>query len=289
MRKTVLKVCLIVISAMFMAYPWISNWLFSRQAGSKVGLYEERLSSMKPDSLTKMLEKAQWYNDRLDQNQVKLTDPFMETEEPAKWEESYDKLLDLGNGLMGFIEIPVIDVKLPIFHGTDTVTLENGIGHLKGSSLPVGGEGTHTVLTGHTGLNKAKLFTDLEVMKEDDLFFIKCAGQVLCYRVFRIQVVEPEETENLTVVPGRDLATLITCTPYGVNSHRLFVTGERTEYTKEVKKEAKKQETRHIDSRWMNTYRNAALTGTFIAIAIIGIHKFIMKKKGRHRDGSSLF
>ena len=179
--------------------------------------------------------------------------------------------------MMCYLEIPCINVNLPVFHGTAASTLERGIGHLEGSSLPVGGKSTHAVLTGHTGLNNAKLFTDLTEVKEGDLFFLHTLGKTLAYRVINIEVVLPEETQDLLIQSGRDLATLVTCTPYGVNSHRLFVTGIRTKYTPEEKENAK--DDRSKDSQWMNEYKKAAIIGLAIALAVIILLKGFSKVK----------
>lgn len=143
----------------------------------------------------------------------------------------YDRLLNItGNGIMGYVEIPVISVNLPIYHGTGTDSLERGVGHLLGSSLPVGGESTHAVLTGHSGMATCKMFTDLEQLKEGDVFYLHTLGETLAYQVTELNTVLPHETELLAVVPGEDYCTLVTCVPYAVNSHRLLVRGERIPY-----------------------------------------------------------
>lgn len=153
-------------------------------------------------------------------------------------DETYLSCLNLtGNGVMGYVEIPKIDIKLPIFHGTDEDVLEQAAGHLEGSSLPVGGENTHAVISAHRGLPSAALFTDLDRLKEGDHFLLYILDDILCYEVDKISVVEPKETEELSVIDGEDLVTLLTCTPYGVNSHRLLVRGHRVEYVPEVVKE----------------------------------------------------
>lgn len=153
-------------------------------------------------------------------------------------DEVYLSCLNLtGNGVMGYVEIPKIDIKLPIFHGTDEDVLEQAAGHLEGSSLPVGGENTHAVISAHRGLPSAALFTDLDRLKEGDHFLLYILDDILCYEVDKISVVEPKETEELSVIDGEDLVTLLTCTPYGVNSHRLLVRGHRVEYVPEVVKE----------------------------------------------------
>lgn len=153
-------------------------------------------------------------------------------------DETYLSCLNLtGNGVMGYVEIPKIDIKLPIFHGTKEDVLEQAAGHLEGSSLPVGGENTHAVISAHRGLPSAALFTDLDRLKDGDHFLLYILDDILCYEVDKISVVEPKETEELSIIDGEDLVTLLTCTPYGVNSHRLLVRGHRVEYVPEVVKE----------------------------------------------------
>ncbi len=162
-----------------------------------------------------------------------LPDSFAIAEEEE--DEVYLSCLNLtGNEVMGYVEIPKIDIKLPIFHGTDEDVLEQGAGHLEGSSLPVGGENTHAVISAHRGLPSASLFTDLDLLKKGDHFLLYILDDILCYEVDQISVVEPKQTEALSVIDGKDLVTLLTCTPYGVNSHRLLVRGHRVEYVPDV-------------------------------------------------------
>jgi sortase A len=144
--------------------------------------------------------------------------------------DSYNSLLNFdGSGIMGYLEIPKIKVRLTIYHGTDEPTLENGVGHLEGTSLPIGGNSTHCVLSGHRGLPSAKLFTDLDKLENGDLFYIYILGETHAYEVDQVLVVEPTQVESLKITPEQDYVTLLTCTPYGVNSHRLLVRGHRTE------------------------------------------------------------
>ena len=181
----------------------------------------------------------------------------------------YNNILNVnGDGMMGFIDIPKINVYLPVYHGTSKVVLESGIGHLEGSSLPVGGENTHTVLSGHTGLSTKKLFTDLTEIKDGDLFFLHILGDVLAYKVISVDVVEPEDTTLLSIQKDKDLATLITCTPYGVNTHRLLVTGERTEYNEKVQEEADSEKA-PTQSLWMKSYTKAITIGLCIVVGMI--------------------
>jgi sortase A len=150
-------------------------------------------------------------------------------------EDTYNALLNIdGSGIMGYLEVPKIDVRLAIYHGTGEDALENGVGHLEDTSLPVGGSSTHCVLSGHRGLPSAKLFTDLDKLENGDLFYIYILGETLAYEVDQVLVVEPSQVDALKITPGQDYVTLLTCTPYGVNSHRLLVRGHRTEVVNET-------------------------------------------------------
>lgn len=276
MVKKILVTLFIGASLVMMFYPWISNFVNQHQADITVDNYKKKEKSLSEEQKEEMWKKAQMYNADLAKNRVELTDPFVESKSAIKSSLIYNNLLNIDkSGMMCYLEIPCINVNLPVFHGTAASTLERGIGHLEGSSLPVGGKSTHAVLTGHTGLNNAKLFTDLTEVKEGDLFFLHTLGKDLAYRVIEIEVVLPEETQDLLIRKGKDLVTLITCTPYGVNSHRLFVTGIRTKYTPEEKENAK--DDRSKDSQWMNAYKKAAIIGLAIALAVIILLKSFSK------------
>lgn len=278
MVKKILVTLFIGASIVMMFYPWISNFVNQHQADITVDNYKKKEKSLSEEQREEMWKKAQMYNADLAKNQVELTDPFVESKSAIKSGLIYNNLLNIDkSGMMCYLEIPCINVNLPVFHGTAASTLERGIGHLEGSSLPVGGKSTHAVLTGHTGLNNAKLFTDLTEVKEGDLFFLHTLGKDLAYRVIETEVVLPEETQDLLIRKGKDLVTLITCTPYGVNSHRLFVTGIRTKYTPEEKENAK--DDRSKDSQWMNEYKKAAIIGLAIALAVIVLLKGFSKVK----------
>ena len=267
-----------IISLCMLLYPWISNWVNQRAADSDVIAYDDNVKSKSEEEIDEMIKKAREYNKELAKTKVVLTDPFVETEEQKKEGLVYNSLLDFGgNGMMAYLEIPCIAVNLPVFHGTSAEVLETGIGHLEGSSLPVGGETTHAVLTGHTGLNRAKLFTDLTELKEGDLFFIHVGGENLAYEVSEINIVVPEDVSKLSIREGEDLVTLITCTPYGVNTHRLLVTGKRTTYTEEAYKEAG-EDRKDTDSLWMRTYKRAIIGGVLIALVVLITIHFIRKQ-----------
>ena len=227
----------------------------------------------------KAVAEARQYNIDLTRSEVQLTDPFKDKKSNGET-LFYNRILDLdGSGIMGYVKIPCISVDLPIYHGTSTEVLERGIGHLAASSFPIGGKSTHAVLTGHTGLSSAKLFTDLTEMKKGDLFFIHVLDKKLAYRVDQINVIRPENTRKLQIIDGKDYVTLLTCTPYGVNDHRLLVRGIRTEYHE--KEELTKERPHH--SQWMEVYRRAILIGLLIVFALIISRKVYVKIKGRRK------
>lgn len=181
-----------------------------------------------------MLEEARAYNREMLGN-IDLIDPF--SQEDTKLDARYESLLNVdGSGMMGYIRIPKIHIELPIYHGTSETVLQAGVGHFWGTSLPVGGESTHTVLTGHRGLPTKTLFTNMDKLKEGDIFYIKVLDETLAYEIDQIKTVLPEETKGLSIEPGKDYATLVTCTPYAINTHRLLVRGHRIPYQEATKK-----------------------------------------------------
>lgn len=241
--------------------------------------YQKKTAKMDQEIKQKAVAEARQYNIDLTRSEVQLTDPFKDKKSNGET-LFYNRILDLdGSGIMGYVKIPCISVDLPIYHGTSTEVLERGIGHLAASSFPIGGKSTHAVLTGHTGLSSAKLFTDLTEMKKGDLFFIHVLDKKLAYRVDQINVIRPENTRKLQIIDGKDYVTLLTCTPYGVNDHRLLVRGIRTEYHE--KEELTKERPHH--SQWMEVYRRAILIGLLIVFALIISRKVYVKIKGRRK------
>ena len=227
--STIFLVVLLLAGVSLLLYPTVSDYWNTLHATAAVTTYAQAVRELDNEKYEQMLEKAQEYNRGL----LKRENPFLLGPEE---QEAYPSLLDLdGTGIMGYIEIPAIDVSLPIYHGTEDSVLQIAVGHLEWTSLPVGGESTHCVLSGHRGLPSAKLFTNLDRLTVGDTFVIRTLDEVLTYEVSQILIVEPAETEALTPRPGEDLCTLVTCTPYGINSHRLLVCGVRTETAPEVK------------------------------------------------------
>ncbi len=234
MKKALIIIIIALLGVGLCAYPVLSNYITEKNSSYAADAYAEKISEVKEEELKKAWEEAEEYNQNLEGNPVH--DPYLEGTGMVM-SDNYYEVLNI-DASMGYITIPKINVKLPIFHGTAEETLAKGVGHLEGSSMPIGGDSSHSVLTGHTGLTTAKMFTDLTELTEGDLFFIHVLNQTLAYQVDRIKVTEPNSTQDLARVPGEDYSTLITCTPYGVNSHRLLVRGMRVPYTEELEQQA---------------------------------------------------
>lgn len=262
---------LVLAGLIIAAYPFISNYLYEQRQQDIITSYE---THQKTDTeKNEELENAKEYNKSLATANVTVTDPFDPEGLSDFSRREYETLLNVNEeGMMGYLEIPVIDVRLGIYHGTGENVLKNGVGHLKNTSLPIGGEGTHAVLSAHAGLPEKKLFTDLELMKEGDIFYIHVFGETLAYETDRITVIEPHNTEALRIQEGKDYVTLVTCTPYGINSHRLLVRGKRIPF---VEKEADKEIEKRKGSQWMRQYLYGAATGIFIIFLFVGIYKII--------------
>lgn len=209
------------------AYPVISNILYERNASKAIQSFDDTVKEMDKEKLDAAKEAARKYNEQLSSALVR--DANGENKEDGI---SYVDMLGIGES-MGYITIPKIDVELPIYEGTDANVLSKGVGHMPQSSYPLGGESTHSVLTGHRGLPDAILFTNLDKLEQGDCFYLHILDEILAYKVDQIKVVEPDETGDLDIIDGQDYCTLITCTPYSINTHRLLVRGIRTEYTGE--------------------------------------------------------
>lgn len=283
MRQKIIPILIILFGFALLSYPFISNYMFEKSAGSTIKSYEKQAKTYDQKQKEQAFRKAEEYNKDLIKSVVQLTDPFKVKKSNGET-LIYNNILNIDHsGVMGYLEIPSISVNLPIYHGTDAEILERGVGHLAASSIPVGGKSTHSVLTGHTGLSSAKLFTDLTEMKKEDLFFIHVLDRTLAYKVDQISVVRPEDTRKLQIVKGKDYVTLVTCTPYGVNDHRLLVRGVRTKY---VKKQRSSIRPRNQDSQWMRIYKKAISIGLMIVTALILLGKVFQKlhrKKTEHR------
>lgn len=219
-----------IFSLALLVYPHLEHWLSTHNQSYVVRDYEKSLDGRTQREIEDQFAKADAYNQSLGERPV--LDPF--SQEAMANSEAYNQLLAVDDsGMMGHIKIPKIQVDLPIYHGTSETVLKNGVGHMKRTALPIGGLGNHSVLTGHTGLSNAKMFTDLIELDIGDEFYIYVLDRVLAYRVVRLDTVLPHETELLKSDKHADYTTLVTCTPYGINSHRLLVRGERVDYSRE--------------------------------------------------------
>ncbi len=274
----ILSVLLFMGAVTITAYPMIANYVNDRYQSTIRTEYAHEMELMDDSEIRKAQQDAIAYNEsllpiRYDREAIQAA------------AEDYDDLLNLhGSGLMGYVEIPKIDVNLPIYHGTSEEVLQKGIGHLVGSSLPIGGEGFHSVLTGHSGLAGKRLFSDLEQLVPGDAFFLHVLGETLAYEVAEINRVLPYETELLLAAPGEDLCTLVTCTPYGVNSHRLLVRGSRVPYEKTLE-EALETPKEPVRSTWKENYLQGLVIGGGFALGavLLGLGLFLLKKRrNRH-------
>ncbi len=221
--STVLLIATFVAGLSLLLYPTVSNYWNTLHASRAVATYVDAVQNMGEDKRREMLQKAIDYNKSLTSDNQRLTISSARRQE-------YESILDVdGNGMIGYIEIPNVNITLPVYHGTNDDVLQIAVGHLDWTSLPVGGTSTHCVLSGHRGLPSAKLFTNLDQVKEGDTFVIRVLDEVLTYEVDQIRIVEPAAVDDLMIENGKDYCTVVTCTPYGVNSHRLLVRGHRVE------------------------------------------------------------
>ena len=263
-------------------YPAVSNFLAERAQTNVIRSYQAAVDESNRQKLEEEWQKAEEYNENLAGDPVH--DPFV-MGSGYVLPDNYEDVLNLnGDGVMGYLEIPRIDVELPIYHGTSEEVLEKGAGHLEATALPIGGKNRHPVISAHRGLPSAELFTRLDEMEIGDWFYLSVLDETLAYEVDKITVIEPEELEFLTPEENRDLLTLLTCTPYGVNTHRLLVRGtrvpyEETEFTKTGKEPEK-------SDSWRAQYLRAVLTGAAL-LAVLGL--IIIgrrRRRGRHRDSN---
>lgn len=226
--KDIIRLMVLLIAVSVLLYPSVSSYLNEKNSSKVVSYYDAESVKLDNAEREQMFEDARAYNQEMLSN-IDLIDPFSQLNTDI--DERYQSLLNLdGSGMMGYIRIPKIGVELPIYHGTSEAVLQAGVGHFWGTSLPVGGETSHTVLTGHRGLSTKTLFTNLDKLDIGDVFYIRVLDETLAYQVDQILTVLPEETDALGIESGQDLATLVTCTPYAINTHRLLVRGHRIPY-----------------------------------------------------------
>ena len=270
--STVLLFAVLLIGLSLLLYPSFSDWWNSFHQSQAVTTYVEQVASIDDSEYDAIWNEAWEYNQSL----LERPNHYLLSDEQTA---HYQQLLNIGgNGIMGYIEVPKIGVTLPIYHGTDESVLQVAIGHLEWTSLPVGGESSHCVVSGHRGLPSAKLFTDLDKMEIGDTFLLYVLDEVLTYEVDQIRIVEPHETQELLITEGQDLCTLFTCTPYGINSHRILVRGHRIETVKEAKVLRVTADAMLIDPIFI-----APVVAAPILLVLL-IALFIPKKKKKQED-----
>ena len=297
MKRTAIIILAVVVFLMALGitfYPIISNHINAKYASEIQTTYEAVLQEADNSELIDAKEKAIAYNESITPG-ASVDDAYSQ-EALINATRDYESLLDIaGDGIMGYIEIPTINVNLPIYHGTGSDSLERGVGHLLGSSLPVGGESTHAILTGHSGMASQKMFTDLVQVEVGDVFYLHILNETLAYQVRELNTVLPHDTSLLGISSGEDLCTLITCTPYGINTHRLLVTGNRIPYEEaETIVEEITQQEQQPRSTWEEKYIAGIVAGIFAVLIvalvigiIIQIRKLIAENRryGKYRGG----
>lgn len=263
------KIILIFILGLLIAtYPIISNYYYTIDNNNQIAEFNEAVAEMPSKEVLERIELAKAYNDTLDPS--RLADPY--TEREKKGVENYARMLEVREKI-GYVDIPKIGQQIPVYAGTSEDVLQHACGHLEGTSLPIGGKDTHAVITAHRGLPQVKLFRDLDKMEVGDLFFFTNVKETLAYKVDQILVVEPWDFEPVLVVEGKDLMTLLTCTPYMINSHRLLVRGHRVPYVPEVKEE--------IERAKFN-YKSLIVPGLILAIVMLIIYLYIRHRRRRY-------
>lgn len=222
-----------------MAFPVVSQFLYYQASHEEINAFQREVAKIDSKEINRRIELAHAYNASLVSSGIAVTDPYSDGQKQAGRHE-YARMLEVREQI-GHVSIPRISQDLPIYAGTSEAVLQKGVGHLEGTSLPVGGENTHSVLSAHRGLPNAQLFTDLDKVKKGDVFYVHNLKETLAYEVDQISVIEPTDLDKLAIVPGQDYVTLLTCTPYMINSHRLLVRGHRIPYDEKVEEKLKKE------------------------------------------------
>ena len=278
---TILIVLVFLAGIAVFLYPTVSNYLYKKNSSKAITSHAENLSKLSPEVIAEEKEAVRRYNKSLFENAVVLTDPFDPDAYPIT-DGEYTELLAFDD-VMAYIEIPAINVYLPIYHGTEEETLLIGVGHLENTSLPAGGESTHAVLSAHCGLPSARLFTDLNLLREGNIFRIQVLDETLTYQVYEIETVDPDDSSSLFIQEGEDLVTLITCTPYGKNTHRLLVHGRRIEENEDTLIEEPKIEKKMT---WEDYTKIAAfaITAIFILLLLGSAITALIRRKNEKTD-----
>lgn len=260
-----------LLSLALVFYPVLSNVLYDLRRDGVIDDYQTAVQSIPENdpALLRALSLARAYNERLASGMVNLNDPYA-NEEQVQYEDTISAMMDVtGSGIIGVVEIPRLAVTLPVFYGTADNELEMGAGTLEYTSIPIGGESTHSVLCAHSGLSSAKLFSDLPNMEMGDLFFLHIMGLDLAYQVDQIETVLPEDVSRITITTGEDYCTLLTCVPYGINTHRLLVRGTRVDYLPEQAVEITGNAPAPQQSVWLREYILSILLGIAVLAMIL--------------------
>lgn len=282
-KNTIIIICFILVillGAGAAAYPLIASINNEHTQSLVQTEYEEKLQQLDTSEIDAALAAAREYNKTISTVQIEDVDKIKADLPP------YEDLLNLANnGIMGYIMIPAINIDLPIYHGTTGAAMEKGAGHMEGTSLPVGGIGTHAVISAHSGMASAKLFTDLDKLKLGDMFFITVCNQKLAHEVDNIAVVEPTDIDLIRIDTQQDYVTLLTCTPYGVNTHRLLVRGHRVEMAEEAIAEVE-EKAEPAASTWIEKYEQGILIGVaiFLGLLLIALLVYFTKRLKQRKD-----
>lgn len=276
-KAKIALVILLFLAILVTAYPVISNFLYDKHRSRVQAEYFEAMEQIDDETLSSARKAAEEYNALL----AKGVSPAFSDEQINSAYTSYNELLNLnGDGTMCYIEIPAIAVNLPVAHGTDADTLEQSIGHVVGTSLPIGGSSTHAVLSGHSGMAGQKMFTDLHELKDGDMVYIHVLNETLAYEVEALETVLPENTAGLSIAQGEDWLTLITCTPVGINTHRLLVHCVRTEYLAEDVENM--ENTEPVSSSWQRQYLEGIGYGMAALLLAFICYELVQMRRGRH-------
>lgn len=276
--STIILILVFLVGLSLLLYPTVSDYWNSLHQSRAIAEYAEQVANLNDELYAKLLSDAQEYNEALPE---KVDRYSMSDAERAEC----SKLLDVsGSGVIGYIEIPLIGCSLPIYHGTSEAVLQIGVGHIEGTSLPVGGVGSHCVLSGHRGLPSARLFTDLDKLEIGDTFILRVLDETLTYEVDQILIVLPHEMEAIEIDPKEDYCTLVTCTPYGRNTHRLLVRGHRIDNQEEAKTVRVTADALQIEPVIVAPLVAVPMLLTLLVIMLINTHRKKRQQKGKNNE-----
>lgn len=279
--STIILVAIFFVGLSVLLYPTVSDFWNEKRQSQAIINYDDLIVDLTPEDYTELFSKADIYNQKI----RNMSFPFLNHKNIS---DEYNSTLDVnGDGMMGYITIEKIKVQLPIYHGTSDKVLNSAVGHVEGSSLPVGGESTHSVLSAHRGLPSAKLFTNLDKVEVGDVFTIRILDRTITYQVDQILIVLPHETEALNLVPGEDYCTLVTCTPYGINTHRMLVRGTRIENIEPDRVINVITEAYQIDPLIVTPAVAAPMLGVLLVVLLIKSSKGTKKKKESKKTQNS--